>query len=54
MRIFADTWLDNHNFMFEKHIYSFQFIQFVKDFLKEIPRPSDYIISETPKENIYK
>ncbi|KAL4498387.1 hypothetical protein ABPG72_013193 [Tetrahymena utriculariae] len=51
---FKSTWLDNHNFMLEKHVYSPEFIQFLKELIWMIEKPQDFITSLTSQSFIYK
>ncbi|KAL4448730.1 hypothetical protein ABPG74_012819 [Tetrahymena malaccensis] len=54
MNQFKSTWLDNHNFMLEKHVYSLEFIQFLKELIWMIEKPQDFIPSLTSQSFIYK
>ncbi|EAS02785.2 ubiquitin carboxy-terminal hydrolase (macronuclear) [Tetrahymena thermophila SB210] len=54
MNQFKSAWLDNHNFMLEKHVYSLEFIQFLKELIWMIEKPKDFITSLTSQSFIYK
>jgi hypothetical protein len=51
--MFTNAWLDNHNFMLEKLIYSEEFMSFVKDLIGLVYKPVDYIPSKTTNSSIY-
>jgi ubiquitin carboxyl-terminal hydrolase 34 len=42
-QLYKEVWLDNHQFMLEKHIYSDDFFAFFKEILTSIPLPKDYV-----------
>ena len=40
---FVEVWLDNNYFMFEKHIYSIEFMHFFRNLIEMAEKPNDYV-----------
>jgi hypothetical protein len=45
--LYKEVWLDNHQFMLEKHIYSDDFFNFFKGVMAAVPLPLGYVTYTT-------